>query len=107
MKVVRTFAILLGVYLLLGLSLDAAIGYFQPQRQGTVVLRTFDSSGGSKDTVLGLRDDNGQVGGTWRAGGVLPKAPTMRRMATPSAASHSTHRRRRRRDRWRSLPWRN
>ena len=61
MKVVRMFAILFGVYLLLGLSLDAAIGYFQPQRQGTVVLRTFDPSGGSRDTVLGLRDDNGQL----------------------------------------------
>jgi hypothetical protein len=61
MKVVRMFAILFGVYLLLGLSLDAAIGYFQPQRQGTVVLRTFDTAGGSKDTVLGLRDDNGQL----------------------------------------------
>jgi hypothetical protein len=61
MKIVRTLAILFGIYVLLGLSLDAAIGYLQPQRQGTVVLRTFDPSGGSKDTVLGLRDDNGQL----------------------------------------------
>jgi len=61
MRMVRIFATVFGIYVLLGLSLDAAIGYFQPQREGTVVLRTFDASGGSKDTVLALRDDNGQL----------------------------------------------
>jgi len=61
MKIIRNLAIVFGIYLLLGLSFDAAIGYFQPQRQGTVVLRTFDSTGRSKDTVLALRDDNGQL----------------------------------------------
>jgi hypothetical protein len=61
MKIVRILAIILGAYVVLGLSLDAAIGYFQPQRQGTIVLRTFDSSGASGDTVLGLREDNGQL----------------------------------------------
>ena len=61
MKIVRVLAIVLGAYVVLGLSFDAAIGYIQPRRQGTVVLRTFDSSGASKDTVLGLREDNGQL----------------------------------------------
>jgi hypothetical protein len=61
MKILRIFAILLGVYVVLGLLFDGAIGYFQPQREGTVVLRTFDASGRSKDTVLGLRDDDGQL----------------------------------------------
>jgi len=61
MKMIRILAIVFVIYVILGLSLDAAIGYFQPQREGTVVLRTFDSSGGSKDTVLALRDDNGQL----------------------------------------------
>jgi hypothetical protein len=61
MKLVRIAVIVFGVYVILGLGLDAAIGYFQPQRGNTVVLRTFDESGQSKDTVLGLRDDNDQL----------------------------------------------
>jgi hypothetical protein len=61
MKIVRIVAIVLGVYVLLGLMIDGAIGYFQPQRGNTAVLRTFDAQGGSKDTVLGLLDDDGQL----------------------------------------------
>lgn len=61
MKIVRIAAIVLGVYVVLGLTLDAAIGYFQPQRGNTAVLRTFDPAGGSKDTVLALLDDDGQL----------------------------------------------
>jgi hypothetical protein len=51
----------LGIYVILGLSIDAAIGYFQPQGGNTAVLRTFDDEGQSKDTVLGLLDDDGQL----------------------------------------------
>src|ERR1700752_5260034 len=61
MKLVKILGVGLGAYIALGLSFDALIGFFQPQRGGTVVLRTFDSGGQSKDTVLGLRDDNGQL----------------------------------------------
>ena len=61
MKIVRMGAIVLGVYLILGLMIDSAIGYFQPRGGNTAVLRTFGTDGGSKDTVLGLLDDNGQL----------------------------------------------
>lgn len=61
MKIARIVAIVLGVYVILGLVLDAAIGYFQPQRGNTAVLRTFDEGGQSKDTVLALLEDNGQL----------------------------------------------
>jgi len=61
MKLVRVLAMLLALYVGLGLLADAAIGWFQPQGGNTAVLRTFDASGGSKDTVLGLLDDRGQL----------------------------------------------
>jgi len=61
MKALRAVAILVGVYVVLGLGLDGAIGYFQPQSGSTVVLRTFDAEGGSQDTVLSLLDDDGQL----------------------------------------------
>ncbi|MCZ6459315.1 MAG: nitroreductase/quinone reductase family protein [Gammaproteobacteria bacterium] len=61
MKVVRIVAIVFGVYVVLGMSIDAAIGYFQPQSEATLVLRTYGEAGDSKDTVLSLRDDNGQL----------------------------------------------
>ena len=61
MKLVRLVAILVVVYVGLGLLADAAIGWFQPQGGNTAVLRTFDPGGESKDTVLGLLDDNGQL----------------------------------------------
>ena len=61
MKLVRILAMLLALYVGLGLLADAAIGWFQPQGGNTAVLRTFDLSGGSKDTVLGLLDDHGQL----------------------------------------------
>ena len=61
MRIVRIGAIVLGVYVGLGLLLDGAIGYFQPQSGTTAVLRTFDESGEPTDTVLGLLDDEGQL----------------------------------------------
>lgn len=61
MKIVRVVAIVLGVYLVLGLLIDAAIGYFQPQLGNTAVLRTFGPEGRPTETVLGLLDDNGQL----------------------------------------------
>ena len=61
MRIVRIVAIVLGIYVGLGLLFDGAIGYFQPQSKTTAVLRTFDESGQPRDTVLGLRDDDGQL----------------------------------------------
>jgi hypothetical protein len=61
MRIVRIAAIALGVYVALGLALDAAIGYFQPQRETTAVLRTFDEDGAAHDTVLSLLDDGGTL----------------------------------------------
>jgi len=62
MKLVRIAAWIFGIYVILGLALDAAIGHFQPRDVGnTAVLRTFDASGQSKDTVLSLLDDGGQL----------------------------------------------
>ncbi len=61
MRIVRIFAIVFGVYVVLGMSIDAAIGYFQPQNEATLVLRTYGDDGDSKDTVLSSRDDNGQL----------------------------------------------
>ncbi len=54
-------AIVLASYVALGLGVDAAIGCFQPEAEGTAILRTFDASGQSEDTVLGLLDDDGQL----------------------------------------------
>ncbi len=61
MRLARIVAIALGVYVLLGLTADALIGYFQPQGGNTAVLRTFGAGGEPKDTVLGLLDDDGQL----------------------------------------------
>ena len=51
-------AIVLASYVALGLGVDAAIGCFQPEAEGTAILRTFDASGQSEDTVLGLLEDD-------------------------------------------------
>ena len=61
MRVIRMAAIVIAIYVALGLALDAAIGYFQPQRGNTAVLRTFDEKGRPHDTVLALHDDGGQL----------------------------------------------
>jgi hypothetical protein len=61
MKLVRMAAIVLGVYVLLGLAIDAAIGWFQPQAGNTALLRTFDDSGKAHETVLALHDDGGTL----------------------------------------------
>lgn len=58
MKIV---AIIFGGYLALGLIADTAIGFFQPESEGTAILRTFDVAGQPEDTVLGLLDDEGQL----------------------------------------------
>jgi len=61
MKAIRIATMILGGYILLGLVLDGAIGYFQPESGQTAVLRTFDADGTAHDTVLGLLDDKGQL----------------------------------------------
>jgi hypothetical protein len=47
---VTTFVIL--GYVVLALALGGLIGYLQPQREGTLVLRVFDESGEGRETVL-------------------------------------------------------
>ena len=62
MKAIRILSVLVLVYIALGLIADGAIGFFQPQNEGTAVLRTFDAEGGApQDTVLSLLDDDGQL----------------------------------------------
>ena len=61
MRFVRIAAWVLGVYVVLGLVLDSAIGYYQPQSEGTAVLRSFDADGQAHDTVLSLLDDGGTL----------------------------------------------
>ncbi len=61
MKILRVTAIAIGAYVALGLALDGAIGYFQPQSGATAVLRTFDAAGNPHDTVLSLLDDDGTL----------------------------------------------
>ncbi len=61
MKIIRSVAIILGVYAVLGLALDGAIGYFQPRSETTAVLRTFDEAGNPQETVLSLLDDSGTL----------------------------------------------
>jgi hypothetical protein len=60
-KLVRIAAIVLGVYVVLGLTFDGLIGYLQPRADHTVVLRTFDERGQAHDTVLSLHDDGGTL----------------------------------------------
>ncbi len=61
MKIVRIAVIVIAVYVVLGLALDGAIGYFQPQSAKTAVLRTFDEAGNAQETVLSLLDDDGTL----------------------------------------------
>jgi len=61
MKFIRIAAGVFGVYVALGLALDAAIGYFQPQQETTAVLRSFDPDGTPHETVLSLLDDGGTL----------------------------------------------
>lgn len=57
MKLVRILALVFAGWISLGLLADPAIGHFQPQSGNTAVLRSFDSSGGARQTVLGLQVD--------------------------------------------------
>ena len=61
MRILRILAIVFAAYITLGLALDGAIGYFQPQSGTTAVLRTFDAGGDARETVLSLLDDGGTL----------------------------------------------
>ena len=61
MKLVRIVTLVLGSYIAIALALDGAIGTFQPRSPHTAVLRTFDIAGNSRDTVLGLLEEDGQL----------------------------------------------
>ena len=54
--------ILIAIYLLLWVGFGAAVGYFQPQDNGTAVVKTFDSAGTEFVTVLRpVNAENGQI----------------------------------------------
>lgn len=50
-------------YVIVALTLGGLIAYFQPQREGTLVLRTFDDAGVQYETVL--RNIEDEHGGKW------------------------------------------
>ena len=67
----RIAGIVFACYVVLGLSFDAALVYFQPQSETTAVLRTFDAEGNAQETVLHLLDDRGTLwveSGQWFRG---------------------------------------
>ena len=73
MKALKILGIAIGVYIVLGIVIDSAIGYFQPQSEATIVLRTWSASDSQepKDTVLAIRNDSGQLwveSGHWGRG---------------------------------------
>ena len=61
MKIAKILGWILAIYVLIGLTFDGLIGYFQPENQSTVVLRTYNSEGDLENTVLGLRVDGDQL----------------------------------------------
>ena len=88
MKALKILAIVLGVYIALGIIVDSAIGYFQPQSEATIVLRTWSASESqdsqsSKDTVLAIRNDNGQL---WVESGHWFRGWYYRALANPKVA---------------------
>jgi len=60
-KALRIALWILAIYVVLGLSLDGAIGYFQPQMGSTAVLRSFAADATPRDTVLALHEDEGAL----------------------------------------------
>lgn len=58
MKILRRLAIVLALYIGLGLTLDALVGFFQP---GSDVLRVYDTEGKPYDRVLSLIEDGDQL----------------------------------------------
>ena len=60
MKWLKIVAIVVGVYLVIGLAFEAAIGHFQPEGARTAALRTFDPDGQWHDRVLLLHEEDGR-----------------------------------------------
>ena len=58
MKIVRRVVIVLAVYIGLGLTLDALVGFFQP---GNDVLRIYDAQGQPYERVLSVIEDGEQL----------------------------------------------
>ena len=80
MKALRIAAIVFGVWVLVGVGLDAALGYFQPRSADSVVLRTLDANGQPHDTALGAREIDGQV---WLVSGQWFRGWYRRALANP------------------------
>lgn len=57
----RVFLVLLGIYISLGLTFDALVGYFQPQSVETLVLQTRGDDCQWIDTVLTARDNGEEL----------------------------------------------
>jgi hypothetical protein len=85
MKAIKILAIAIGVYIVLGIIVDSAIGYFQPQSGATIVLRTWSASESQsfKDTVLAIRNDDGQL---WVESGHWFRGWYYRALENPSVA---------------------
>ncbi len=62
-RVLKVLGGLIVGYVVLALLLGGLIAYFQPQRDGTLILRTFDQSGNAHETVL--RNIQDTDGGRW------------------------------------------
>lgn len=61
-KKIGTIAgILVAVYIAIGFVLDALIGYYQPQSEGTLVVQTQDNQQQWIDTVVTARDHQGEL----------------------------------------------
>jgi len=61
MKALKVIAILLVVYVLIVVGFETMIGTMQPSGGGTIVLTTFDASGGSHDRVVSRLDSDGKL----------------------------------------------
>lgn len=62
----KKLAIVLGslaaIYIVLWVGLGTAIGFFQPQDDGTAVITTYDSTGAAFDTVIRpVKSEDGQI----------------------------------------------
>jgi len=61
MKIVKIIAIVLLVYVVIVVSFESLLGYFQPGGQGTLVITTTDDDGTKNDRVLAHMETDGQL----------------------------------------------
>ena len=61
MKALKIVGWVLAAYVLVVVSFESLIGYFQPQDQGTIVIVTTDSNGVAKQRVVARLDSGGAL----------------------------------------------